>query len=99
MGRILLLLSLIAIVVSCGEEPIPTKKEKFNGPLFELMGSETGISFSNNLIESNEHNAFKYEYFFNGAGVSLGDINNDGLADIYFTGNMVEDKIYLNKKR
>lgn len=97
MGRILLLLSLVAIVVSCGEEPIPTKKEKFKGPLFELMGSETGISFSNNLIESNEHNAFKYEYFFNGAGVSLGDINNDGLADIYFTGNMVEDKIYLNK--
>lgn len=66
--------------------------------LFDLLSQEkTNITFSNNLTEDNLNNVFKYEYFYNGGGVSLGDINNDGLVDIYFTGNMVNDKLYLNK--
>ena len=60
--------------------------------LFKELGSEAGILFSNDLIEDHENNSFRYEYFYNGGGVSIGDINNDGLPDIYFTGNMVEDQ-------
>src|SRR4030095_8015221 len=47
--------------------------------------------------ESTDLNIIAYEYFYNGGGVAAGDINNDGLIDLYFTGNMVENKLYLNK--
>lgn len=67
-------------------------------PLFkEKHPSTTNITFSNNLTENKENNVFKNSYFYNGGGVAIGDINNDGLPDIYFTGNMVNDKLYLNK--
>lgn len=69
-----------------------------NSPLFEKLNpKKTGISFSNKLTESKKNNILTYEYFYNGAGVAIGDINNDGLDDIFFTGNMVENKLYLNK--
>lgn len=65
--------------------------------LFTLMPSElTGINFQNKLIESKHLNVFSYEYLFNGAGVCIGDINNDGLNDIFFAGNMMSNKLYLN---
>ncbi|RYF45254.1 MAG: hypothetical protein EON99_00130, partial [Chitinophagaceae bacterium] len=57
--------------------------------LFDLLPSkETGISFSNTLNETENLNVMAYEYFYNGGGVAVGDINNDGLPDIYFTANM-----------
>ncbi len=59
--------------------------------------SETGITFSNTLQESNELNILDYLYFYNGGGVAVGDINNDGLVDIFFSGNQVKNKLYLNK--
>lgn len=59
--------------------------------------ASSGILFSNDLQESDYINILVYEYFYNGGGVALGDINNDGLADIYFTGNQVKNKLYLNK--
>ena len=66
--------------------------------LFEsLNANETGIQFSNNVTESEEENILNYEYFYNGGGVAAGDFNNDGLADLYFTGNQVDNKLYLNK--
>lgn len=69
-----------------------------NNPLFEKLNpKKTGIAFSNKLTESKKNNILTYEYFYNGAGVAIGDINNDGLDDIFFTGNMVENKLYLNK--
>ncbi len=74
------------------------KTKTLVGPLFELVSAiESGVHFSNDLKEDDFQNTFLYEYFYNGGGVSLGDINNDGLTDIYFTGNMTEDKLYLNK--
>lgn len=65
---------------------------------FEKMPVErTGISFKNNIIDLKKHNALTYETFYSGGGVALGDINNDGLLDIYFSGNQVADALYLNK--
>ena len=67
-------------------------------PLFTLLTpEESGITFTNQVFEDDDNNPFSYSYFYNGGGVAIGDINNDGLADIYFTGNMVGDKLYLNK--
>ena len=63
----------------------------------QLTQDETGIDFTNTITETKEFNYYAYEYAYNGGGVALGDINNDGLIDIYFTGNQVSDKLYLNK--
>ncbi|MEL0009720.1 MAG: VCBS repeat-containing protein, partial [Flammeovirgaceae bacterium] len=66
--------------------------------LFEkLSPSRTGISFENNLTFKEDFNIFTYRNYYNGGGVGLGDINNDGLLDIYFTSNLNENKLYLNK--
>jgi len=62
-----------------------------------LSSSETGILFRNEIIETSEHNILTYEYYYNGGGVASADFNNDGLIDIYFTGNQVENKLYINK--
>jgi len=69
-----------------------------NQSLFQkVQPSESGITFENHLEYDEQLNAYTYKNFYNGAGVSLGDINNDGLTDIYFAGNLVENKLYLNK--
>ncbi|MCU0357583.1 MAG: VCBS repeat-containing protein, partial [Cyclobacteriaceae bacterium] len=57
----------------------------------------TGVTFQNELTYNERLNAYTYRNFYNGAGVALGDINNDGLLDIYFCGNQVDNKLYLNK--
>jgi hypothetical protein len=67
-------------------------------PLFSLLDQDvTGIGFSNDIRQSDSMNILKYMYFYNGGGVGLGDINNDGLTDVFFSGNMVSSKLYLNK--
>jgi hypothetical protein len=66
--------------------------------LFTRLDKEqTGIKFQNTLFEDGPLNVANYIYFYNGAGVAIGDINNDGLQDILFTGNMVRNRLYLNK--
>jgi hypothetical protein len=66
--------------------------------LFKAVpNNETGIDFANVLKESPALNIVTYEYFYNGGGVGLGDFNNDGLIDIYFTGNLQADRLYINK--
>jgi enediyne biosynthesis protein E4 len=65
-------------------------------PLFQLM-KNTGINFQNRVIDGKKENSFLFRNFYNGGGVAIGDINNDGLADIIMTSNMGENKIYLNK--
>jgi hypothetical protein len=59
--------------------------------------TSSGITFNNSLKYNEELNPYTYRNFFNGGGVALGDINNDGLLDIYFTGNLVDNQLYLNK--
>jgi len=64
--------------------------------LFELR-SDSGIQFNNLIIESDTFNILTDEYIFNGGGIAVGDFNNDGLPDLYFTGNQVSNSLYLNK--
>src|SRR6476659_3629934 len=63
----------------------------------QLNESKTGINFKNTLFEDGPLNVANYIYFYNGGGVAIGDINNDGLQDIFFTGNMVHNRLFLNK--
>jgi hypothetical protein len=77
-------------LVSCREEKSVTA-------FASLTEAETGIGFSNDLEQTNEFNIIEYLYFYNGGGVAAGDINNDGLTDIYFTANQLPNKLYLNK--
>jgi enediyne biosynthesis protein E4 len=63
----------------------------------DVLSEHTQINFINALEDSKSLNALDYMYFYDGGGVSVGDINNDGLPDIYFTANKVSNKLYLNK--
>ena len=66
--------------------------------MFSLLTSKkTGIKFKNSIKETENFNVLEYGYLYNGGGVSIGDINNDGLSDIYFTGNLVGSRLYINK--
>ncbi|MFV5691620.1 VCBS repeat-containing protein [Flavobacterium sp. LT1R49] len=77
------------LIVSC------SKKQD---QLFEKLSSEkSNITFNNQLLESKNISILDYLYYYNGGGVALGDINNDGLVDIYFTSNQGKNKLYLNK--
>ncbi|WP_153797377.1 VCBS repeat-containing protein [Foetidibacter luteolus] len=89
----------LSIVMFCAAvwlcNPVKTIAQQ---PLFQLLnGSETGITFSNNINETENLNVLAYEYFYNGGGVAVGDVNNDGLEDVFFTANMGENKLYLNQ--
>ena len=63
----------------------------------KLSASQTGLHFANTIKDSPEFNAMTFEYIYNGAGVGVGDFNNDGFQDLYFTGNQVSSKLFLNK--
>lgn len=67
-------------------------------PLFQLLpSSETNVDFKNTVTSSQDFNILEYLYFYNGGGVATGDINNDGLVDLFFTANQEANKLYLNK--
>jgi len=88
----LCMLSLLLLQFSCGDN-----KENNQPPvLFEMM-KNTGINFSNDIHNTDKFNIFNYRNFYNGGGAAVGDINNDGLADVFFTANMGSNKLYLNK--
>ena len=66
--------------------------------IFEAVPSTiSGLDFANILTENDTINYFTYSYLYMGGGIAVGDVNNDGLEDIYFTGNMVQNKLYLNR--
>ncbi|BAO75017.1 VCBS repeat-containing protein [Winogradskyella sp. PG-2] len=83
---------------TCNDKPSRdlNPKELIGG--FELLSSEkTGIDFNNSIKESTTVNHIYYNQIYSGAGVAIGDINNDGLSDVFFGGNQVSDRLYLNK--
>lgn len=80
------------ILCSCKEQ------EEKRTTLFNLVpAGETGVRFTNTVENSEDFNLFSYRNFYNGAGVSIGDINNDGLPEIFFTSNMGDNRLFLNK--
>lgn len=88
------LIVLIFLLFKCKQAPTDSSSAEMR---FELHAPETtGVNFSNLLFEDETLNIINYEYMYNGAGVAVGDINQDGLPDLYFSGNMVEGKLYLN---
>lgn len=77
---------------SCKSDPKP------QDTLFQLLpSSQTGVSFVNKVVDDGEFNVFNYRNFYNGGGVAIGDVNNDGKPDIFFTANQGENKLYINK--
>ncbi len=84
------------ILTSCSNDHSEVPKSK--NFLFQMLSpKETGIYFKNTLHETDTFNSLFYEYYFNGAGVAIADVNNDGLSDIFFGGNMEKCRLYLNK--
>src|SRR5260221_1677770 len=71
-------------------------RSKHSPQLFDLM-EHTGIDFNNRVVDNQTENSFLFRNFYNGGGVAIGDLNNDGLADILLTSNMGDSKLYLNK--
>ena len=89
------LICFLVFLSSCGKKEQNIQDTK---PQFELLPSEiTGIDFTNDLVSTDEFNVYKYRNFYNGGGVAIGDINNDGLVDIYLTSNLNQNKLFLNK--
>ena len=85
----------LIILFSCSKKEDTVIEVK---PQFELLSSEiTGIDFKNDLTSTDDFNVYKYRNFYNGGGVAIGDINNDGLQDVYLTSNLNQNKLYLNK--
>ncbi len=92
------IIGLFMIVYSCQIGDKNTSNTESEMKLFSLLDAkEIGIDFVNKVKNQKNFNIFKYRNFYNGGGVAIGDINNDGLSDIYLTGNMVPNKLYLNK--
>jgi hypothetical protein len=93
MQQFIILMVAFLILTSCNA-PV----EENNAQLFKSVSAQqSGIAFENSLTENDSVNYFNYMYIYMGGGVAIGDLNNDGLQDVYFTGNMVENKLYLNQ--
>ncbi len=93
--KILVSMCVAAAVLWSGCGKAGQSKEKAR---FELMAPErTGIAFENTLVPNGDMNIFNYMYFYNGGGVATGDLNGDGLPDIYFTSNQEDNRLYLNR--
>ena len=88
--RLILATALSFLVFAC--------KKNNSEQLFEKLDpSESKVNFINQIAENEQDNVLNYEYFYNGGGVAAADFNNDGLVDLFFTGNQVPNKLYLNK--
>lgn len=97
--KILFVITLLMAVAGCKSNPSDknTTEAALDLVFKKIPSQESGINFENKVDENFEKNYFdKFAYVYNGGGVAVGDINNDGLTDVYFTGNEVPNKLYLN---
>src|SRR5437899_1985969 len=84
-----IIVPLVGLLAGCGRQA---------APLFKLLSPRhTGVTFANTITTNDSFNVQNDVYIYNGAGVAVGDINNDGLPDLFFSGNMVSSRLYLNK--
>lgn len=93
MKKIYLVLVVASLLTSC----IKDKPLKTSYLLNKVPTSKTGIDFKNTIFEDEQHSIINYIYYYNGGGLSVGDINNDSLPDLFFVSNMGQNKLYLNK--
>ena len=86
-----ILIALVSVlVVSCS-------KKKEDTLFIKVSSNDSGIAFNNKIVETDSFNILTSEYIFNGGGVAVGDFNNDDKPDLFFTGNQVTNKLYLNQ--
>jgi len=90
--RWLFVVMLLLFIIACNN-----KTKQVETLFTELSATETGISFDNKLTNTREFNIYRYRNFYNGGGVAIGDVNNDGLPDIYLSANQQPNKLFLNK--
>jgi hypothetical protein len=91
-----LLVALVIFLASC--EPDTTTETPAKDTLFQVVDpADSGIDFANTLTYEESFNIYRYRNYYNGGGVALGDVNNDGLTDVYFSGNQVANRLYLNQ--
>ncbi len=98
------LIFLIVFILICGfyscnradqpDDPLQSPQIK---TFEQITSAQSGISFNNRIVENDSLNTIDFIYVYNGGGVGIGDFNNDGLPDVFFTGNMVSNRLYLNK--
>ena len=89
-----LFLGTLAACSGPGAENLP---EVGNTLFSTIPAGYSGIDFRNELSYTEEFNPYTFRNFYNGGGVGMGDINNDGLPDLYFCGNQVDNHLYLNQ--
>ena len=94
--RIIAILSIV-LFISCSEPVRDLYPTELIGGFNLLQAEQTGVDFNNSIKESTYFNHYYYSQMYVGAGVAIGDVNNDGLPDIFFGGNQVSDKLYINK--
>lgn len=93
----IVILIIVVLLFSCKGKETDTHANTKEALFTLLQPAQTGIDFSNHLTEGPNTNILVYEYFYNGGGVAAGDINDDGLTDLYFSSNMETNKLYLNQ--
>ncbi len=95
---IISLFAIVAILLPACKSNEQKSESSTQPVLKKISSSQSGITFSNTVEENFEKNFFdKFAYVYNGGGVAIGDFNNDGLQDMYFTGNDVPNKLYINE--
>ncbi len=97
-NREVAVLLIMIIFTGCNPKESSKQNPEKNTPVFTLLDQDkTGVDFVNQVTDGEKFNIFTYRNYYNGAGVAIGDINNDSLPDLYFTANQLKNRLYLNK--
>lgn len=97
LSKIWVIVILLACTYSCKEEGFKKKETTAKTLFTQISSDKSSVHFKNAITETTKFNILNYYDMYNGGGVAIADINNDGLQDIYFTSNQESNKLYLNK--